>query len=132
MSTASSTNETDATLMNSWLCNNSKAAGLAGGGVIVANALPRQQSNNNQNDANKKCSNNKPARASLCRSAVGVLAIALLFLINISCATCARDHLHKQTHLEAKVGSHVVFNCPINFPYDVPIEYLVIWSKEVS
>ncbi|XP_028896692.1 protein borderless isoform X2 [Zeugodacus cucurbitae] len=115
MSTASHTSETqtDATVMNSWLCNNNK-------------------SNSNQNDTNKACNNNKPANASLCRpaTAAAALAIALLFLINISCATSARDHLHKQTHLEAKVGSHVVFNCPINFPYDVPIEYLVIWSKE--
>lgn len=121
MSTASSASETDATIMNSWLCNNNNA-----------DAASRQQNKNNQNDTNKTYNNNKPARAPPCRPAVAALALALLFLINISCASCARDHLHKQTHLEAKVGSHVVFNCAINFPYDVPIEYLVIWSKEVS
>nr|XP_036225185.1 protein borderless [Bactrocera oleae]XP_036225186.1 protein borderless [Bactrocera oleae]XP_036225187.1 protein borderless [Bactrocera oleae] len=119
MSTASSASETDATIMNSWLCNNNNA-----------DAASRQQNKNNQNDTNKTYNNNKPARAPPCRPAVAALALALLFLINISCASCARDHLHKQTHLEAKVGSHVVFNCAINFPYDVPIEYLVIWSKE--
>uniref|UniRef100_A0A0K8WJZ6 Protein turtle n=1 Tax=Bactrocera latifrons TaxID=174628 RepID=A0A0K8WJZ6_BACLA len=120
MSTASSASETDATIMNSCLCNNNSA-----------DATSRQQSNNSkQNDTNETCKNNKPARAPLCRPAVAALVVALLCLINISCASCARDHLHKQTHLEAKVGSHVVFNCPINFPYDVPIEYVVIWSKE--
>ncbi|XP_030380497.1 protein borderless [Scaptodrosophila lebanonensis] len=50
-------------------------------------------------------------------------------LINTSCVECARD-LRKQTNLEVKVGSHVVFNCYIDFPYDSPIPYVVHWSKD--
>ncbi|KAM8718185.1 hypothetical protein ACLKA7_004832 [Drosophila subpalustris] len=50
--------------------------------------------------------------------------------MNISCVSCAlRDH-RRQTNLEAKVGSHVVFNCYIDFPYDSPIPYVVHWSKD--
>lgn len=60
------------------------------------------------------------------------IACALLaFLMGLSCASGARDH-RRQTNLEAKVGSHVVFNCYIDFPYDSPIPYLVHWSKDVS
>ncbi|XP_053958172.1 protein borderless [Anastrepha ludens] len=122
MSTAS-TSETDATIMNSWLCNNSNG--------VVRNAKPCHGNNNNNiNHTNNNDNNNKWAATASLRPAVVALALALLFLINISCAACARDRLHKQTHLEAKVGSHVVFNCPIDFPYDVPIEYWVNWSKD--
>ncbi|EDW04279.1 GH10067 [Drosophila grimshawi] len=49
--------------------------------------------------------------------------------MNTSCVEGARDH-RKQTNLEAKVGSHVVFNCYIDFPYDSPIPYVVHWSKD--
>lgn len=57
--------------------------------------------------------------------------LLLVLLMNTSCVACARDH-RKQTNLEAKVGSHVVFNCYIDFPYDSPIPYVVHWSKDVS
>lgn len=60
-----------------------------------------------------------------------VLLLLLALLMNTSCVECARDH-RKQTNLEAKVGSHVVFNCYIDFPYDSPIPYIVHWSKDVS
>ncbi|XP_023166123.2 protein borderless [Drosophila hydei] len=58
-----------------------------------------------------------------------VLLLLLALLMNTSCVACARDH-RKQTNLEAKVGSHVVFNCYIDFPYDSPIPYIVHWSKD--
>ncbi|KAH8260381.1 hypothetical protein KR026_010586, partial [Drosophila bipectinata] len=53
----------------------------------------------------------------------------LAFLMGLSSACGARDH-RRQTNLEAKVGSYVVFNCYIDFPYDSPIPYLVHWSKD--
>jgi len=56
--------------------------------------------------------------------------LGILFLASISWASGARDH-RRQTNLEAKVGSHVVFNCYIDFPFDAPIPYLVHWSKDV-
>lgn len=60
-----------------------------------------------------------------------IIPLVLALLMNISCVACARD-LRKQTNLEASVGSHVVFNCYIDFPYDSPIPYVVHWSKDVS
>lgn len=66
---------------------------------------------------------------SICSAVLSLLLLTLL--MNISCVACARDH-RKQTNLEARVGSHVVFNCYIDFPYDSPIPYVVHWSKDVS
>ncbi|XP_036329714.1 uncharacterized protein LOC118741848 [Rhagoletis pomonella] len=126
MSTASAS-ETDATIMNCWLCNNSND--------VVQNAKPSHVSNNKYHTNNNHSNDNKPVvvvTTAALRPAMMALAFTLLFLINISCAACTRDRLHKQTHLEAKVGSHVVFNCLIDFPYDVPIEYWVNWSKDVE
>jgi len=57
--------------------------------------------------------------------------LAIILLMNISCTSAVRDH-RRQTNLEAKVGSHVVFNCYIDFPFDAPIPYLVHWTKDVS
>ncbi|XP_022231604.2 protein borderless isoform X2 [Drosophila obscura] len=63
-------------------------------------------------------------------SACSTLIIALLaFLMSVSCTGGARDH-RRQTNLEAKVGSHVVFSCYIDFPFDSPIPYVVHWSKD--
>lgn len=60
------------------------------------------------------------------------VAVALLMLlINISCVESTKDHLNP-TNLEGKVGSYVVFNCRIDFPYDYRIPYVVHWSKDVS
>ncbi|KAH8357021.1 hypothetical protein KR200_002319 [Drosophila serrata] len=57
------------------------------------------------------------------------VAALLALLMGASCTSGARDH-RRQTNLEAKVGSHVVFNCYIDFPFDSPIPYLVHWSKD--
>ena len=43
------------------------------------------------------------------------------------------EQLNKNaTYLEAKVGSYVVFNCPLEFPQDNPIPYVLHWNKDVS
>uniref|UniRef100_A0A1A9W0G6 Uncharacterized protein n=1 Tax=Glossina brevipalpis TaxID=37001 RepID=A0A1A9W0G6_9MUSC len=57
-------------------------------------------------------------------------SVILFHLISVSCVWCVRHDHHKTTHLEAKVGSYVVFNCYIDFPYDLPIPYVVHWSKD--
>ncbi|KAL9929288.1 protein borderless isoform X2 [Glossina fuscipes] len=57
-------------------------------------------------------------------------SVTLFHLISVSCVWCVRHDHHKTTHLEAKVGSYVVFNCYIDFPYDLPIPYVVHWSKD--
>jgi len=36
------------------------------------------------------------------------------------------------TMLSAKVGEYVVFNCPLDFPHDYVIPYILRWNKEVS
>lgn len=68
----------------------------------------------------------------------------LVILINISCVDCLYQQQQLPHHtyhgdsskglvnLEAKVGSHVVFNCRIDFPYDYDIPYIIHWSKDVS
>lgn len=47
-------------------------------------------------------------------------------------STAIRHDRHKTAHHEAKVGSHVVFNCYIDYPYEFPIPHVVHWSKDVS
>lgn len=43
------------------------------------------------------------------------------------------DLLNKQaSYLDAKVGTHAVFNCPLDFPQDIEIPYILHWNKEVN
>lgn len=35
-------------------------------------------------------------------------------------------------YLEAKVGSYVILNCPVDFPKNDPIPYVLHWNKDVS
>lgn len=42
------------------------------------------------------------------------------------------DLLHNEAeYLEAKVGSYVVFNCPLDFPQEMQIPFILQWKKEV-
>lgn len=61
-----------------------------------------------------------------------LLFSSVLILISVSCVSGARQDRQKTTNMEAKVGSYAVFNCYIDFPYDLPIPYVVHWSKDVS
>lgn len=38
----------------------------------------------------------------------------------------------KATYLDAKVGSYAVLNCPLEFPHDIEIPYILHWNKDVS
>lgn len=43
------------------------------------------------------------------------------------------DYLNRKgIYLDARVGSYVVLNCPLDFPQDIPIPYIVHWHKDVS
>lgn len=43
------------------------------------------------------------------------------------------DYLNRKgVYLDARVGSYVVLNCPLDFPQDIPIPYIVHWHKDVS
>ena len=61
-----------------------------------------------------------------------LLLSSFIILISVSCVSGARQDRQKTTNMEAKVGSYAVFNCYIDFPYDLPIPYVVHWSKDVS
>lgn len=42
------------------------------------------------------------------------------------------DSLNRRaTYLDGKVGSHAVLNCPLDFPQDDPIPYVLRWFKDV-
>lgn len=95
------------------------------------------------------CSSSTSSTSSSQRRRRPAAAMSLLFifilviLINISCVDCLYQQQlpHHPYHsdgskglvnLEAKVGSHVVFNCRVDFPYDYDIPYIIHWSKDVS
>lgn len=42
------------------------------------------------------------------------------------------DEERLPTFLSASVGEHVVFECDIEFPQDIPIPYILNWRKEVD
>lgn len=61
--------------------------------------------------------------------AVAVFTLHLVYVIQ--CLDI--DLLNKQaTYVDAKVGSYAVFNCPLDFPQDIEIPYILHWNKEVS
>lgn len=59
--------------------------------------------------------------------------LLLLFLpLVIGRASAWEDEEPKPTYLSANVGDHVVFNCELDFPQDIPIPYTLKWNKDVS
>lgn len=62
---------------------------------------------------------------------VAVIAVILNIVCVIQCIDI--DLLNKQaTYVDAKVGSYAVFNCPLDFPQDIEIPYILHWNKDVS
>lgn len=62
-------------------------------------------------------------------------AVAVVFTLHLVCVVQCLDIdlLNKQaTYVDAKVGSYAVFNCPLDFPQDIEIPYILHWNKEVS
>lgn len=41
------------------------------------------------------------------------------------------EQFKKPIYLEAKVGSYVVFNCPLEYPQEIAIPYILHWNKDV-
>lgn len=68
------------------------------------------------------------------RSELLLLALTLVCLSGWTSAFGGEaDSLNRQaTYLDGKVGSHVVLNCPLDFPQDDPIPYVLRWFKDVS
>ncbi|XP_046738764.1 protein borderless isoform X1 [Diprion similis] len=60
---------------------------------------------------------------------VGTFLVALLF-----CKARGFAHLLEEekepTFLTASVGGHIVFNCDLDFPHDLPIPYILRWNHE--
>lgn len=58
--------------------------------------------------------------------------LCILVLTFIVSAKGISDFLgSKPTYLEGKVGSYVVFNCPIDYPQDIEIPFILHWNKDV-
>ena len=56
-------------------------------------------------------------------------------LVRMIVAGSVRSVLEEEkqaTMLSAKVGEYVVFDCPLDFPHDYVIPYILRWNKEVS
>lgn len=56
----------------------------------------------------------------------------LLILLNTSGVSSLMEERKKPVFLEGRVGSYIVFNCPIEFPQDIPIPYILHWFRGVS
>lgn len=56
----------------------------------------------------------------------------LLFVLLCGAVYTWDDEEQKPTFLTANVGDHVVFNCELDFPQDIPIPYILKWNKDVS
>lgn len=64
-----------------------------------------------------------------------MLPVLVLIFIQILSVQCYidMDHLNsKAMYLEAKVGSHAIMDCPLEFPQEVLIPYVLHWYKDVS
>ncbi|ETN58906.1 hypothetical protein AND_009500 [Anopheles darlingi] len=69
------------------------------------------------------------ARASMLM--VTVMMLLMLGSVAIGPAQAYLDD-RQPVYLEAKVGSYVVLDCPVDFPQDEPIPYVLHWNKDVS
>ncbi len=66
------------------------------------------------------------------RNIVVLIALTLMKICLIDCYVDL-DYLNRKgVYLDAKVGSYVILNCPLDFPQDIPIPYIVHWHKDVS
>ncbi|KAG4079404.1 hypothetical protein HA402_008096 [Bradysia odoriphaga] len=62
-----------------------------------------------------------------------VVVLITLNLMKIGFIDCFvdLDYLNRKgIYLDAKVGSYVILNCPLDFPQDIPIPYIVHWQKD--
>lgn len=62
---------------------------------------------------------------------LNVLLLLLLFIIGANSFFDADILGNRPTYLEGKVGSYVVFNCPIDYPQDIEIPFILHWNKDV-
>lgn len=63
---------------------------------------------------------------------VAVMCISAVLVPAVWGYTDSEGLNRKATYLEGRVGSHVVLNCPLDFPQDDPIPYVLKWFKDVS
>lgn len=60
------------------------------------------------------------------------VCVILMNVILVQSFTDLESLNKKATYLDGKVGSHVILNCPLDFPQDDPIPYVLRWFKDVS
>lgn len=65
---------------------------------------------------------------------IGISVGTVLILHIVGIVQCFDfDLLNKQaSYMDAKVGTYAVFNCPLDFPQDIEIPYILHWNKEVT
>lgn len=63
---------------------------------------------------------------------LGALLCFLVLRIDIINASSSEEDEETSTSLYATVGSHIAFNCEIEFPNDIEIPYELRWNKDVS
>ncbi|PSN47237.1 hypothetical protein C0J52_16564 [Blattella germanica] len=62
----------------------------------------------------------------------GCLTTLLFFFITTGAVQSVLEEEKQATMLSAKVGEYVVFDCPLDFPHDYEIPYILRWNKEVG
>lgn len=63
---------------------------------------------------------------------IGVVVWSAFAVTSVASYTDSEGLNRQATFLEGRVGSHVVLNCPLDFPQDDPIPYVLKWFKDVS
>uniref|UniRef100_A0A182TRG3 Uncharacterized protein n=1 Tax=Anopheles melas TaxID=34690 RepID=A0A182TRG3_9DIPT len=58
-----------------------------------------------------------------------LLAAVLIAVCGFGCTEGYLDD-RQPVYLEAKIGSYVVLDCPVDFPQDEPIPYVLHWNKD--
>lgn len=59
--------------------------------------------------------------------------LSVIILIKLCSIECIEemDLLKKPIYLKSKVGSYAVFDCPLDFPQEIEMPYILHWNKEV-
>lgn len=58
-------------------------------------------------------------------------SLIIIFIVTTT-VQCYYYEEQKPIYLTASVGDYVIFNCNVDFPQNIPIPYMLNWTKEVS
>lgn len=63
---------------------------------------------------------------------IALPTVVVLITLGVTQQSLAYLEDRPPVYLEAKVGSYVILNCPVDFPKNDPIPYVLHWNKDVS